>query len=107
MEFIYYILLFCVGIIFYLLSTEPSEHDLTNTYQVQYAFMSMVTWVALAFNSFNVTIPGSSSTYNYTFIILSGAFFVLSLINVFVLIFYGTYNMLFGVDSAVPEFRRI
>ncbi len=106
MELILYLLLFVLGIIFFILSTEQSEstHDITNTHQFQFSFLSLIVWAALALNSFNITIPSSSQTYDYTFIGLSLAFFGLSLLNTIVLMFYGTYNTLFKVAS--PELKK-
>lgn len=97
MQLILYLLLFVLGIIFFILSTDQSDLDVSNTYQVQYSFLSMIIWVANVFNSFNVVMPSTSQTYDYTFIAISLAMFVLSLLNTIILMFYGTYNMLFKV----------
>lgn len=96
-----YIFLLVLGVLFFYLSSRINEADISNTYQVMFSLLSMIIWVGLLINSFNIELYSdtltSKSTYDYTFIALSIAFSFLSFLNTLVLFFYGSFNFIFKV----------
>lgn len=96
-----YIFLLVLGVLFFYLSSRISEVDISNTYQVMFSLLSLIIWVGLLINSFNIELYSdtltSKSTYDYTFIAISIAFSFLSFLNTLVLFFYGSFNFIFKV----------
>lgn len=105
MELHLFLTIFLLGIAAFYLSTRQNEKDLSNAFQMQMVFLSFITWAAMAFNSFNIQIYSTDSTLSmksfvdYTFIGLSLAFFILSLLNLIIMGFYGSYTALFNRRS--------
>jgi len=95
-----FILLFIFGVTLYYLSTRQSDIDISNTYQVQITFISLATWVIIAYSSFNIQIYSSDLStsiqiIDYGYVGLSIGFFFLSFLNLIILGIYGSWNMLF------------
>lgn len=102
MEIILFALLFVVGYITYLLSLKIHEKDITNAYQVQLSFLSIVLFTILAYSSFNIEIYSTDSTLtsksfiDYGYLAASVGMFLMSLINLIILLIWGSYNVLFS-----------
>lgn len=96
-----YIFLFALGVLFFFLSSRTNQVDLSNTYQVMFSLLSLLTWIGLLLNSFNIELYSDTLTskpiYDYTFIAISLLFSFMSLINTIVLLLYGSFNQLFKV----------
>ena len=106
MEYHMYLLFFVLGLITFYLSTFKNKYDLSNTYQIQVNFLNILIWVAVLYSSFNIeyiVFDGGSfvttSEINYAYMGIAFGLFNLSLINIFILYFYGSYNRLFGLKN--------
>lgn len=101
MELTLFALLFIIGFVVYLLSTRIDEKDLTHAFQVQLSFLSIVIFAVLIYSSFNIEIYSTDSTLtlksfvDYGYIAVSVGMFLMSLINLIILLMWGSYNMLF------------
>lgn len=105
MEYHLYALLFVTGLIVYYLSTRIETYDLSKTYQVELTFLSLVMWAGLIYGSFNIEYFSADTTttksvLDYAYVGISLAFFFLSLLNVIVLMFYGSYEMIFKTQRS-------
>ena len=102
MELHIFLTIFIFGIAVYYLSTRQNETDPTNTFQFQLTFLSLVIWAAMALNSFNIQIYSQDSTLamksfiDYTLVGLSLGFLILSILNLIILGFVGSWVMLFN-----------
>lgn len=104
MELTLFALLFVIGFITYLLSLKIDEKDLTNTYQVQLSFLSIVIFTILMFASFNIEVIHiadngtitTDSIVDYGYIAASTGLFLMNLLNLVVLMFWGSYTVLFN-----------
>ncbi len=105
MELTLYILLFIFSFVIFWLSTRQSDMDLSNTYQVQYTFLSLITWSATALSSFNIEYIYLTDTIykksyiEYAFVGISLSFIVMTMLNVIVIGIYGSWNMLFKMTK--------
>lgn len=113
MEIHLFLALFAFGVLLFYLSTRISDFDLSNVYQTELTFMSMIVWVALAYSSFNIEILYTDGTNLFTstrvdnaYIGLSWAFLILSLLNIIILSVYGSWNMLFKMTPK-QEFPKV
>jgi hypothetical protein len=101
MEINLYILLFIFGIVIFWISTRQNEKDITNTYQFQATFLSLIVWAAMIYSSFNIEyvyVTGTvykASYIDYTYMGVSLCFFILTLLNMIILGIYGSWNMLY------------
>jgi hypothetical protein len=102
MELHLFLTVFIFGIAVYYLSTRQNSTDPTNTFQFQLTFLSLVTWAAMVYNSFNIQIYSTDSTLamisfiDYTLVGLSLGFLILSLLNLIILGFVGSWTALFN-----------
>ncbi|PWB55607.1 MAG: hypothetical protein C3F06_02425 [Candidatus Methanoperedenaceae archaeon] len=102
MELHIFLTIFIFGIAVYFLSTRKDNTDPTNTYQFQLTFLSLITWAAMAYNSFNIQIYSHDNTLamksfiDYTLVGLSIGFLILSLLNLIILGFVGSWTALFN-----------
>lgn len=101
MEQSLFLTLYLTGILFFILSTMIDGMDISNTYQVEMSFLSIVIWVSVLYSSFNIEyLNGSFAVnriYDFGYIIVALMFFLMSFINTFVLLTYGTYNSMLKV----------
>jgi len=98
MESNLFILLFIFGVVIYWISTRQSDIDITNTYQFQATFLSLIIWSALVYSSFNIEYVYELSKLSYVdhaYIGISLCFLILSFLNLIILGFYGSWNMLY------------
>ena len=107
MEITLYLFLFVVGFILFLISTVNDEYDISNTYQVQLTFLSMIVWVAVLYSSFNIQIFNGSfaihQIVDYGYIGIAFAMFIISFLNMIVLGLVGSWNALFNVARGKTE----
>lgn len=100
-----FLTVFIFGIVVYYLSTRQNSTDPTNTFQFQLTFLSLITWAAMAYNSFNIQIYSTDSSMamksfiDYTLVGLSLGFLILSILNLMVLGYVGSWTALFNRRS--------
>jgi len=101
MEVSLFMLMFVFAVVTFWMSTRIHDVDVSNTYQFMYTFLSMVAWVGVIYNSFNIEYVYVTDTIaiksyvDYTYIGISLAFLIVTLLNIIILGIYGSWNMLF------------
>jgi len=103
MEQTLFLVLFTLGFIVFYLSTRINDVDISNTYQVQLTFLSLIVWTAVLYSSFNIEIYNETfavkQIVDYGYIGISLAMFIISLLNMLVLGLVGSWNMIFRTSN--------